>query len=127
MEVISTLRYSENHEWVRVEGKRAVIGVTDFAQEELGMVVFAELPELDEELKAGEPLGSLESVKTVSELYAPISGKVVDINRKLLDNPGIINLSPYENGWLIVVEMADPSEVEKLWDADKYEQTYIHE
>ncbi|WP_284643973.1 glycine cleavage system protein GcvH [Paenibacillus silviterrae] len=127
MDVISHLKYSENHEWVRVEGKRAVIGVTDFAQDELGMVVFAELPEIGDELKAGEPLGSLESVKTVSELYAPISGKVIDINVKLLENPGIINLSPYESGWLIVVEMADPSELDQLWDAEKYKETYIHE
>ncbi|MDQ1911706.1 glycine cleavage system protein GcvH [Paenibacillus sp. GD4] len=127
MDVISHLKYSENHEWVRAEGKRAVIGVTDFAQDELGMVVFAELPEIGDELKAGEPLGSLESVKTVSELYAPISGKVIDINVKLLENPGIINLSPYESGWLIVMEMADPSELEQLWDAEKYKETYIHE
>lgn len=127
MEVLNNLKYSENHEWVRIEGNRAVIGMTDFAQEELGMIVFAELPEIGDTLKAGEPFGSMESVKTVSEMYAPISGKVIDINRKLQENPGVINLSPYESGWMIVVEMADPTELDKLWDADKYEATYGHE
>ncbi|MBE1445581.1 MULTISPECIES: glycine cleavage system protein GcvH [unclassified Paenibacillus] len=127
MEVLHNLKYSENHEWVRVEGNRAVIGMTDFAQEELGMIVFAELPEVGDTLKAGEPFGSMESVKTVSEMYAPISGKVIDINRKLQDNPGVINLSPYDNGWMIVVEIADPAELDKLWDAAKYEATYGHE
>ncbi|GAA4880924.1 glycine cleavage system protein GcvH [Paenibacillus vulneris] len=127
MEVLHNLKYSENHEWVRVEGNRAVIGMTDFAQEELGMIVFAELPEVGDTLKAGEPFGSMESVKTVSEMYAPISGKVIDINRKLQDNPGVINLSPYDNGWMIVVEIADSAELDKLWDAAKYEATYGHE
>ncbi|WP_282939576.1 glycine cleavage system protein GcvH [Paenibacillus sp. RC67] len=127
MEVLNNLKYSENHEWVRVEGNRAVIGMTDFAQEELGMIVFAELPEVGDSLKAGEPFGSMESVKTVSEMYAPLSGKVIDINRKLQENPGVINLSPYESGWMIVVEIADPAELDKLWDADKYEATYGHE
>ncbi|PZE20766.1 glycine cleavage system protein GcvH [Paenibacillus xerothermodurans] len=127
MEVREGLKYSENHEWVRVEGNRAIIGVTDFAQQELGTIVFAELPEVGDELRAGEPFGSMESVKTVSEMYAPISGKVVDINRKLQDNPGEINMRPYDSGWMIVMEMADPSELERLWDAKKYEDTYSHE
>ncbi|WP_028551451.1 glycine cleavage system protein GcvH [Paenibacillus sp. UNC451MF] len=127
MEVLDNLKYSENHEWVRIEGNRAVIGMTDFAQEELGMIVFAELPEVGDTLKAGEPFGSMESVKTVSEMYAPVSGKVIDINRKLQDNPGVINLSPYEGGWMIVVEVADPAELDNLWDAAKYEATYGHE
>lgn len=127
MEVIESLKYSENHEWVRVEGNRAVIGVTDFAQLEFGAVVFVELPSIDDELKAGEPFGSMESVKTVTELYAPVSGKVTEINRKLLDNPGEINLSPYGSGWMIVIEMSDPQEADKLWDSNKYKQTYIQE
>lgn len=121
------LKYSENHEWVRVDGKRAFVGITDFAQEEFGTIVFVELPEAGETLKAGDPIGSMESVKTITEIYAPVSGKVVEVNRKLQDNPGIINMQPYEGGWLIVVEMSDPSELDKLWDADKYEATYVHE
>jgi glycine cleavage system H protein len=127
VQIVAGLKYSENHEWVRVEGDRAVIGMTDFAQEELGTIVFAELPGVGDVLKAGEPFGSMESVKTVSEMYAPISGKVTDINRKLQDNPGEINMSPYGNGWMIVLEIADPAELERLWDAKKYEATYAHE
>jgi glycine cleavage system H protein len=127
VEVLDSLKYSENHEWVRVEGNRAVIGMTDFAQEELGQIVFVELPEVGDELKAGEPFGSMESVKTVSEMYAPVSGKVVDINRKLLADPSAINLAPYNGGWMIVLEVADPAELERLWDAKKYEDTYGHE
>lgn len=127
MEVLQGLKYSENHEWVRVEGTRAVIGMTDFAQEEFGMIVFVEMPEEGDILQAGEPFGSMESVKTVTELYAPLSGKVVEVNRKLTDNPGVINMSPYGEGWMIVVELSDPSELDRLWDADKYEKTYIHE
>lgn len=127
MEILQGLKYSENHEWVRLENKRAIIGMTDFAQEEFGMIVFVELPEAGDELQAGEPFGSMESVKTVTELYAPVSGKVVEVNRKLADNPGVINLSPYGEGWMIVVELSDPSELERLWNADKYEETYVHE
>jgi glycine cleavage system H protein len=127
LEIVEGLKYSENHEWVRVEGNRAVIGITDFAQEELGMIVFAELPGVGDELRAGEPFGSMESVKTVSEIYAPISGKVLDINRQLQNNPGEINMAPYGNGWMIVLEIADPAELDRLWDAKKYEQTYGHE
>ncbi|TDF96346.1 glycine cleavage system protein GcvH [Paenibacillus piri] len=127
MDIVEGLKYSENHEWLRVEGGRAVIGITDFAQEELGQIVFVELPEIGDELKDGEPFGSMESVKTVSEMYAPVSGKVVDINRKLQKDPGAINLAPYGAGWLIVIEMTDPAETDKLWDARKYENTYGHE
>ncbi|GLI06196.1 glycine cleavage system H protein [Paenibacillus tyrfis] len=127
MEVIKGLKYSENHEWVRVENGRAVIGLTDFAQEEFGIIVFVELPEEGDVLQAGEPFGSMESVKTVTELYAPVSGKVVSVNPKLTENPGVINLSPYGQGWMIVVEMSDPTELDRLWEADKYEQTYVHE
>ncbi|KZE74428.1 glycine cleavage system protein H [Paenibacillus elgii] len=127
MEAIKGLKYSENHEWVRVENGRAVIGLTDFAQEEFGIIVFVELPEEGDVLQAGEPFGSMESVKTVTELYAPVSGKVVSVNPKLAENPGVINLSPYGQGWMIVVEMSDPAELDRLWEADKYEQTYVHE
>ncbi|MCS7462965.1 glycine cleavage system protein GcvH [Paenibacillus doosanensis] len=127
MDIKEHLKYSENHEWVRVEGNRAIVGMTDFAQEELGMIVFAELPEVGDELKAGEPFGSMESVKTVSEMYAPLSGKVIDINRSLQNNPGAINMSPYDGGWMIVLEISDSSELDRLWDAAKYEATYGHE
>jgi glycine cleavage system H protein len=123
MNLPKELSYSEEHEWVgRLEGNKVRIGITDFAQSELGDIVFVELPEAGTELKAGEPFGSVESVKTVSELYAPVSGKVLEVNASLEGSPENVNDSPYEDGWMIVVEMADPSELENLLDAEGYEK-----
>ncbi|AKM20275.1 glycine cleavage system protein GcvH [Geobacillus sp. FSL K6-0789] len=115
------LRYSKEHEWVRVEGDKVRIGITDFAQSELGDIVFVELPEVGAELTANEPFGSVESVKTVSELYAPISGTVVEVNEALNDNPEYVNESPYEKAWMIVIEPKDLSEVDNLLTAEQYE------
>lgn len=115
------LRYSEEHEWVKVEGNQVRIGITDFAQEELGDIVFVELPEVGTELAANEPFGSVESVKTVSELYAPISGKVVKVNEELNDNPEYVNESPYE-AWMVVIEPSDLSQVDSLMSAEDYEK-----
>ncbi|MDR6121756.1 glycine cleavage system H protein [Bacillus sp. SLBN-46] len=106
------LRYSEEHEWVKVEGEKVRVGITDFAQHELGDIVFVELPEVGTEVSADEPFGSVESVKTVSELYAPVSGKVVEVNEDLNDSPEFVNESPYEKAWMIVIELSDNSEVE---------------
>lgn len=122
MSIPKDLRYSEEHEWVRVEGNLVKIGITDFAQHELGDIVFVELPEVGDEIKADEPFGSVESVKTVSELYAPISGKVVEVNEELGDSPEFVNESPYENAWMIVIEASDLSEVEKLMTPEQYEE-----
>ncbi|WP_264804812.1 glycine cleavage system protein GcvH [Cytobacillus sp. NCCP-133] len=116
------LRYSEEHEWVKTEDGKVRIGITHFAQSELGDIVFVELPEAGDELTVNEPFGSVESVKTVSELYAPISGKVVEINEDLNDNPEFVNESPYEKAWMVVVEPSDMSEIEKLMTADQYEE-----
>ncbi len=116
------LRYSEEHEWVKVEGNRVTIGITDFAQSELGDIVFVELPEVGDEISAKEPFGSVESVKTVSELYAPVSGKVVEVNGNLDDSPEFVNESPYENAWMVVIELSNPSEVEELMTSEQYEQ-----
>ena len=116
------LRYSEEHEWVKVEGEKVRIGITDFAQSELGDIVFVELPEIGDEIKADEPFGSVESVKTVSELYAPISGTVVEINEELDDSPEFVNESPFEKAWMIVISPADASEVNKLMTAEQYEK-----
>ncbi|MGD8190870.1 glycine cleavage system protein GcvH [Brevibacillus ginsengisoli] len=121
MEFPKELRYSEEHEWVRVEGNKAYIGITEFAQSELGDIVFVELPEVGATLKQDEPFGSVESVKTVSELYAPISGKVVEVNGALESEPELVNSSSYDKAWMIVVEMSDTSELDKLMDAAKYE------
>ncbi|MFC0299030.1 glycine cleavage system protein GcvH [Geobacillus jurassicus] len=115
------LRYSKEHEWVRVEGDNVRIGITDFAQSELGDIVFVELPEVGTELTANEPFGSVESVKTVSELYAPISGTVVEVNESLNDNPEYVNESPYDKAWMIVVKPNDLSEIDNLLTAEQYE------
>jgi len=124
MNLPSELKYSEEHEWLKVEGEgRARIGITDFAQSELGDIVFVELPEVGDEVTAGEPFGSIESVKTVSELYAPVSGKVVEVNEALADSPENVNTSPYGDGWMIVVEMSDPSQVDQLLTAEQYKET----
>jgi glycine cleavage system H protein len=127
MNIPAELRYSENHEWVRVEGNRAVIGITDFAQSELGDIVFVELPAVGDAVRAGESFGSVESVKTVSELYAPVSGQVVEVNEALNDSPERVNKAPYGDGWLIVVELADAAELDRLWSADRYRETFVEE
>ncbi|AJK86606.1 glycine cleavage system protein GcvH [Lysinibacillus fusiformis] len=116
------LRYSEEHEWVKVEDGKVRIGITHFAQSELGDIVFVELPQVGDEIKTDDPFGSVESVKTVSELYAPISGTVVEVNADLEDSPEFVNESPYEKAWMIVVEPADASEVDKLMTAEQYEE-----
>ncbi len=116
------LRYSEEHEWVKTEDNLVRVGITHFAQAELGDIVFVELPEVGATVQVNEPFGSVESVKTVSELYAPISGKVVEVNEELNDNPEFVNESPYEQAWMIVLEPSDASEVDKLMNADDYKK-----
>lgn len=116
------LLYSEEHEWVKVEGERVRVGITEFAQHELGDIVFVELPEVGTEVAADEPFGSVESVKTVSELYAPVSGKIVEVNEDLNDSPEFVNESPYEKAWMIVIEVSDSSELDKLLSAEQYEE-----
>jgi glycine cleavage system H protein len=124
MNVPAECKYSEAHEWVKVEGNQATVGITEFAQGELGDIVFMELPQVGDTITAGESFGSVESVKTVSELYAPITGKVVKVNESLHDAPEKINKSPYTEGWMIVLEMTNPDDVNKLWSAEKYIETY---
>lgn len=116
------LRYSKEHEWVKVENGKATIGITHFAQDELGDIVFVELPQVGDELKKDEPFGSVESVKTVSELYAPISGKIVEVNSELEDSPEFVNESPYEQAWMVVVEAPSEDEVNALMSADEYKE-----
>lgn len=119
--VVEGLRYSDDHEWVKVEGNIAVIGISDFAQHELGDITYADLPEVDDEVVAGEEFGALESVKASSELMSPVSGKVVEVNAELDDAPEKINEDAYE-AWIIKVEMSDPSEVDALMDAAAYQE-----
>ncbi|RHW42674.1 glycine cleavage system protein GcvH [Neobacillus notoginsengisoli] len=116
------LRYSEEHEWVKVEGDKVRIGITHFAQSELGDIVFVELPEVGDDVTADEPFGSVESVKTVSELYSPVSGKVVEVNEDLSDSPEFVNESPYEKAWMVVVELSDTSELDNLMTAEQYDE-----
>lgn len=122
MSTPTELRYSKEHEWVKVEDGKARIGITHFAQNELGDIVFVELPEVGDELTLNEPFGSVESVKTVSELYAPVSGKVVEVNEELGDSPEFVNESPYEQAWMVVVELSNPSEVDELMTSEQYDE-----
>ena len=115
-------KYSKEHEWVKIENNVATIGITEYAQNELGDIVFVELPETDDELNEGDTFGSVESVKTVSELYAPISGKIVEVNEELEDSPEFVNESPYEKAWMVKIEISDDSQLEELLSADQYSE-----
>lgn len=121
MKFLEELKYAKSHEWVRVEGNKAYVGISDYAQEHLGEVVFVDLPEVDAEFNAGEQFVVLESVKAVSDVYAPVSGRIAEVNEELFDNPGLINESPYE-AYLVVIEMSNASEVEELLSASDYEK-----
>jgi glycine cleavage system H protein len=114
------LRYSREHEWIKVSGKRAIVGITDFAQKELGDVVFVELPAAGDPVTQGGEFAVVESVKAVSEIYAPVSGTVVEVNQGLADQPETINQDPYGEGWIAVIELSDPLELENLLSAEDY-------
>ena len=120
MQIPEDLRYTREHEWARRKGKAIVVGITDFAQDQLGDVVFVELPEVGDPVKKGESFGVVESTKAVSELFAPVTGKVVEVNDPLADAPQTLNDDPYEEGWMIVIEPSDPAEVDQLLDAKAY-------
>lgn len=116
------LQYSEQHEWVRAEGGTAIVGITDYAQKELGDIVFVELPPVGEQLTQAEPFGTVEAVKAVSEIYAPVSGEVMEVNEKLDGTPQIINSEPYGEGWMIKVKLDNEKELEDLLSAEEYRQ-----
>ena len=120
MEIKSELKYTKDHEWVKVEGDQAIIGITDYAQGELGDIVYVEIEALGEDLKKEEIFGSVEAVKTVSDLFLPVSGKITEMNEGLEDNPELINEDPYEKGWIIKMEIQNPAELEELLDSDSY-------
>jgi len=115
-------RYAKSHEYVHVEGDVGTIGITDYAQKELGDVVFVELPAVGTQLDAVDELGSIESVKAVSELFTPVSGEVVEVNERLREKPELINTDPYGDGWMVRIRMTDPSEVNELMTAEEYEE-----
>ena len=119
--VPESLHYSKDHEWLKVEGDTAAIGITDHAQEQLGDVVYVELPKVGDEFAANDSFGSVESVKAVSEIFTPVSGKVTDVNGSLADEPEKVNKDPYGDGWMIKIKMSAPGEVDSMLTAAEYE------
>ncbi|HEX7421505.1 MAG TPA: glycine cleavage system protein GcvH [Thermoanaerobaculia bacterium] len=115
-------RYARSHEYVHVEGDIGTIGITEYAQKELGDVVFVELPQVGAQLEMGDELGSIESVKAVSELFAPVGGEVVEVNEALADKPELVNTDPWGDGWMVRIKLADPTEVDELMSAEEYEE-----
>ncbi len=122
-EVRDDLKYTDTHEWLKLKGDTAIIGITDHAQTELTDIVFVELPEVGKEIKKGEELCVVESVKSVSEIYAPVSGKIVNVNEKLEDAPETVNEKPYDDGWLVELEIKNKSEIDVLLDAESYKKS----
>ncbi|HEY7543921.1 MAG TPA: glycine cleavage system protein GcvH [Blastocatellia bacterium] len=120
------LSYTKDHEWVRVKGDTAIVGITDHAQNQLGDVVYVELPKVGEKFESGEPFGSVESVKAVSEIYMPLGGEVSEVNAALADSPELVNEDPYGKGWMIEIKIADPAEIDGLLSAAEYED-YLKE
>ncbi len=119
--ILEGLRYSESHEYVKIEGDCAVVGITDFAQEQLGNVVYVDVPEVGDEVTAGETFGAVESTKAASDLVCPVSGEVVEVNEALEDEPELVNKDALGEGWIIKVKLTNPEEVEQLLDAKGYE------
>ena len=123
MNTPSELKYTKDHEWVKIEGNLATVGITDFAQGELGDIVFVDVDTVDDELEAGEVFGSVEAVKTVSDLFLPVSGKITEFNEALEDQPELLNTDPYGEGWIIKIELKDGSEMSGLLSAEQYQET----
>lgn len=115
------LRYTKDHEWIRIEGDQAVIGITDFAQHELGDIVYVEIESVDKELNAGEVFGTVEAVKTVSDLYLPVAGTVTEVNPKLNQNPELVNTDPYGEGWMVKMKFNSQADIDALMDAAAYQ------
>ncbi|RLD46590.1 MAG: glycine cleavage system protein GcvH [Bacteroidetes bacterium] len=122
MNIPEDLKYTKNHEWVRVEGDNVTVGMTSFATGELGDIVYIELEIVDEDLEEAEPFGSIEAVKTVSEIFMPVSGLIYELNESLEDAPESVNEDPYGKGWLIKVKMSDPSQLDNLLSAEEYKE-----
>jgi len=122
MKVPADLKYTKDHEWIRVEGETAIVGITDFAQKELGDVVFVEIETEGEELAKGETFGTVEAVKTVSDLFMPVGGKVLEINEALADEPELVNNDPFGNGWMIKLQITDAAELDELLSAGDYQK-----
>lgn len=126
MKVVKDLLYTNDHEWVRVEGDMAFIGIADFAQHNLGDIVYVELPEVDDEFDKEDAFSAVESTKAAADVYMPVSGKIVEVNEELIDDPALLNSDPYEN-WMVKVELADKSELDELMTSEEYEKFLAEE
>jgi glycine cleavage system H protein len=122
MNVPEELKYTKEHEWVAVDGNLAKVGITDYAQSQLGDIVYVELPEVGTEVTATEPFGSIEAVKAVSDLFSPVSGVIKEVNTAIADSPELVNNSPYGDGWMIVIEIGKPEEIDQLLSAGDYQK-----
>ena len=118
----NNLKYTKDHEWINIDGDYAIVGITNFAQKELGDIVFVEIESLNQEINSGEVFGSVEAVKTVSDLFMPMTGEIIEINQKIIDNPELVNSDPYGEGWMIKIKILDLNEVESLLDLKSYEE-----
>jgi glycine cleavage system H protein len=122
MNIPANLKYTKDHEWIKIEDNVAIVGITDFAQSELGDIVYVDVDTLDETVEEGEVFGSVEAVKTVSDLFMPLTGEIIEFNEGLEDDPELVNSDPYENGWMIKIEIADNSQIADLLDATAYQE-----
>ena len=120
MNIPEELKYTEEHEWIRLEGNIATVGITDFAQSELGDIVYIEVDTLDSEIKSNDVFGTVEAVKTVSDLFMPVNGRVIEVNSSLEDNPEVVNDDPYGDGWIIKIEVSNPSDIDALMSSQEY-------
>jgi glycine cleavage system H protein len=116
------LKYTKEHEWLRIEDGTAVVGITEYAQSELGDIVFIEFPEKGKTFSQNDSIGTIEAVKTVADLYAPVSGEVVEINEELTENPALVNQDPYDKGWMLKIQLSNPTEVDTLMDSSVYKE-----
>jgi len=126
MEYPDDFYYTKTHEWIKVQGNIGIVGITEYAQKQLGDIVYIELPEIGEKFEAGDPIGSIESVKAVSEVFIPVSGEIIEVNEKVATEPDIVNSDAHGAGWLIKIKINDKSELDNLMDSDEY-QEYIEE
>jgi len=122
MNIPKNLQYTQNHEWILIQGNQALIGITDFAQNQLGDIVYIDVDTLEEELEVEEVFGTIEAVKTVSDLFMPLSGRVIELNSKIEENPELLNSDPYKDGWIVKIEITDFSEISNLLDSEKYSE-----
>ena len=122
MNIPADLKYTKDHEWVRIDGDQAIVGITDFAQGELGDIVYVDIDTLNEDVEKDDVFGSVEAVKTVSDLFMPLTGKVIEFNEKLEEDPELVNTDPYGEGWMIKINISDPSEINTLLDAAAYQE-----